>query len=104
MASSHNQQVVHSRLARLAAHLTSHDTLSNDEDAQKHLSRVHTASVVSDGRPAPGGGPGKLLITDSRTGKKYQLDVDQHGQIKGTDLKQIVAGGDGVGLRPYDPG
>lgn len=104
MASSLNEQVVQSRLARLAAHLTSQDSLSNGEEAQQHVTRVHTASVVSDGRPTPGGGPGKLLITDSRTGKKYELDVDEHGQVKGTDLKQIVAGGDGIGLRAYDPG
>lgn len=103
MAASTHQQV-QSRLARLASHLISPTSLSDGVDAtEQQLSRVHTASVATD-RPTPGGGPGKLLVTDSRTGKKYELDIDEHGQVKGTDLKQIVAGGDGVGLRVYDPG
>lgn len=55
-------------------------------------------------RPAPGGGPGTLTVTDSRTGKKYELPISEHGTLRGTDLKQITAGGDGVGLRVYDNG
>lgn len=55
-------------------------------------------------RPAPGGGPGKLTVIDHRTGKKYEIEISDHGTIKGTDLKKITAGGDGVGLRPYDNG
>ena len=39
-----------------------------------------------------------------RTGKKYEIEISDHGTIKGSDLKQITAGGDNVGLRPYDPG
>lgn len=93
-----------SRLARLASHLISSTSLSEGIDvAEQQLSRAHTASVVTE-RPTPGGGPGKLLVTDGRTGKKYELEIDEHGQVKGTDLKQIVAGGDGIGLRVYDPG
>ena len=55
-------------------------------------------------RPVPGGGPGTLTVVDNRTGKRYEIPIDDHGTIKATDLKAIKAGGDGVGLRPYDNG
>ena len=55
-------------------------------------------------RPAPGGGPGTLTVVDNRTGTRYELPISEHGTIKGTDLKQIAAGGDGAGLRTYDNG
>lgn len=55
-------------------------------------------------RPAPGGGPGTLKVTDSRTGKTYEIPISKQGQIQASDLKKITAGGDGVGLRTYDPG
>ena len=55
-------------------------------------------------RPTPGGGPGTLTVVDNRTGKSYQVAISDHGTIKAADLKQIVAGGDGVGLRTYDNG
>lgn len=55
-------------------------------------------------RPTPGGGPGTLQITDSRTGQRYEVEIDDHGNIKGTDLKKIKAGGDNVGLRVFDNG
>ena len=45
-----------------------------------------------------------MSVTDSRTGKKYEIPITEGGQIKANDLKQITAGGDGVGLRTYDPG
>jgi citrate synthase len=43
-------------------------------------------------------------VIDNRTGKKYEISVSDHGTIKATDLKQITAGGDGVGLRTFDNG
>ncbi len=55
-------------------------------------------------RPTPGGGAGTLTVIDNRTGKKYEISVSDHGTIKATDLKQITAGGDGVGLRTFDNG
>ena len=55
-------------------------------------------------RPTPGGGPGTLTVVDNRTGKRYEMSIDDHGTIKATDLKQVTAGGDGVGLRTYDNG
>ena len=47
---------------------------------------------------------GTLKCTDSRTGKTYEIPISEQGQIKSSDLKKITAGGDGVGLRYYDPG
>lgn len=55
-------------------------------------------------RPKPGGGSGTLTVVDNRTGKKYELGISEGGTIRAADLKQIMAGGDGVGLRTYDPG
>lgn len=55
-------------------------------------------------RPTPGGGPGSLTLVDSRTGKRYEIPILEGGVIRATDLKQIKAGGDGVGLKTYDPG
>lgn len=52
----------------------------------------------------PGGGPGTLTVADNRTGKKYEIPISDHGTINATDLKQIKAGGDGVGLRSFDNG
>ncbi|KAL2613095.1 hypothetical protein R1flu_024787 [Riccia fluitans] len=50
------------------------------------------------------GGPGNLKVTDGRTGKSYELEISAGETIRATDLKQITAGADGVGLRTYDPG
>lgn len=65
------------------------------------LAIVPTSSAVP---PAASGGPGALTIVDSRTGARYEVPIHEGGYIKATDLKKIVAGGDGVGLRTYDPG
>jgi len=65
------------------------------------LSRALTSSEV---RPTPGGGPGTLSITDNRTGNTYKVEVSDQGTIRATDFQQIKAGGDGGGLRLYDPG
>lgn len=45
-----------------------------------------------------------MTVVDNRTGKKYEISISEGGTIKATDLKKITAGGDGVGLRTYDPG
>jgi citrate synthase len=55
-------------------------------------------------RATPGGGAGTLTLIDNRTGKRYEVAISDHGSIKATDLKQVTAGGDGVGLRTYDNG
>jgi citrate synthase len=44
-----------------------------------------------------------LTITDNRTGKTYEVQV-QDGTIKAMDLRQIKLGADDFGLMTYDPG
>jgi citrate synthase len=46
--------------------------------------------------------PHTLTITDNRTGKTYNLPVD-NGTIRAMDLRQIKAGPDDFGLMTYDP-
>jgi citrate synthase len=43
-----------------------------------------------------------LTITDNRTGKQYQLPIE-NGTIKAMDLRQIKVGDDDFGLMTYDP-
>ena len=43
-----------------------------------------------------------LTITDNRTGKSYDLPVEE-GTIKALDLRQIKTGDDDFGLMTYDP-
>src|SRR3954462_14926761 len=43
-----------------------------------------------------------LTITDNRTGKQYQLPIED-GTIKAMDLRQIKVGDDDFGLMTYDP-
>ena len=43
-----------------------------------------------------------LTITDNRTGKSYELPIE-NGTIKALDLRQIKAGADDFGLMTYDP-
>src|SRR3954466_9981914 len=43
-----------------------------------------------------------LTIVDNRTGKKYELPI-QDGTIRAMDLRQIKAGADDFGLMSYDP-
>ncbi|MDO8667229.1 MAG: citrate synthase [Gemmatimonadales bacterium] len=44
-----------------------------------------------------------LTVTDNRTGKSYEIPVDEHGTIKAMDLRQIKTAPDDFGLMPYDP-
>src|SRR5262245_60807761 len=43
-----------------------------------------------------------LTVTDNRTGKKYEIPIDQ-GAIRAMDLRQIKASPDDFGLTTYDP-
>src|SRR5258708_19872569 len=43
-----------------------------------------------------------LSITDNRTGKKYDLPI-QDGTIRAMDLRQIKTSADDFGLMTYDP-
>src|SRR5499426_4601091 len=46
--------------------------------------------------------PDTLSITDNRTGKKYELPI-QNGTLRAMDLRQIKTGPDDFGLMTYDP-
>jgi citrate synthase len=46
--------------------------------------------------------PDTLSITDNRTGKKYELPI-QNGTVRAMDLRQIKTGPDDFGLMTYDP-
>jgi len=62
-------------------------------------------ATVTDPVAAPGvTGPNKesITITDNRTGKVYELPV-QNGTIKALDLRQIKTGPEDFGLMTYDP-
>lgn len=43
-----------------------------------------------------------LTITDNRTGKQYEIPI-QDGAIRAMDLRQIKASGNDFGLMSYDP-
>jgi citrate synthase len=47
-------------------------------------------------------GSNTLTITDNRTGKKYEVPINQ-GAIKATDLRQIKTGEGDFGVMTYDP-
>jgi citrate synthase len=51
----------------------------------------------------PGGGrSGTLYVTDSRTGRSYELPIAE-GAIRALDLRQIRASDEDLGLLSYDP-
>ncbi|KAI8476900.1 MAG: citrate synthase [Monoraphidium minutum] len=78
--------------------------LSNHLTAGLEQLRLQETKADDAVRPAPGGGRGTLTVVDNRTGKKYTIEVTEGGTIPATALKKITGGGDGVGLRTYDPG
>src|SRR6187399_1375607 len=43
-----------------------------------------------------------LTITDNRTGKQYEVPI-QEGAIRAMDLRKIKTSGDDFGLMTYDP-
>jgi citrate synthase len=46
--------------------------------------------------------PDKLMVTDTRTGKSYELPIDQ-GTVRAVDLRRIKVGSGDFGLMSYDP-
>jgi citrate synthase len=52
--------------------------------------------------PPKAGALDVLKVTDSRTGKEYELAIE-NGTVRATDFKRIRAGADDVGLMVYDP-
>ena len=47
-------------------------------------------------------GKDSLTVTDNRTGKSYELPIED-GTIRGMDLRQIKTGPEDFGLMSYDP-
>ena len=46
--------------------------------------------------------PETITITDNRTGKQYELPVE-NGTIRAMDLRQVKSGPEDFGLMTYDP-
>ena len=44
-----------------------------------------------------------LTITDNRTGKKYEIPIEEGDVIRAMDLRKIKVGADDFGLMTYDP-
>ncbi|MGA3353885.1 MAG: citrate synthase [Acidimicrobiales bacterium] len=49
-----------------------------------------------------GGAEGSLEVTDTRTGRSYELPIHD-GAVRATDLRQIKVSNDDFGLMSYDP-
>ena len=47
-------------------------------------------------------GGDRLIVTDSRTGKEYEIPIED-GTIRATELLKIKASDDDFGLLSYDP-
>ena len=86
-----------SRLEAIGRHVVP----SGEDHLERHPTAAGAASRV---RLAPGGGPGTLTVVDNRTGKKYEIPVQDGGFVSSVAFKAIKAGGDGSGLRMFDPG
>lgn len=69
------------RLAVLSAHLTAAAAISPP---------VLDAQCVSAQVPLPGNLQGTLTVIDERTGKKYQIQVSEHGTVKASDFKKVL--------------
>jgi len=93
--------------------------MPSDADAARATRRVQALSAHVEGgavagaskgapdprvRLAPGGGPGSLTVVDNRTGSRYEVPVREGGYVSASAFKAIKAGGDGGGLRVFDPG
>ena len=62
---------------------------------------TETTTKKSDTAGSPKSGD-TLTITDNRTGKQYQVPIEQ-GTIRAMDLRQIKTSADDFGLTTYDP-
>ncbi|KAK8938101.1 hypothetical protein KSP40_PGU004591 [Platanthera guangdongensis] len=74
--------------------------------AAEHLSPSLAASPVSaqEISQPPGNLGGRLKVTDSRTGKQYDLEISEEGTVKAVDFKLITTAKDDKGVKLYDPG
>ncbi|PKA54600.1 Citrate synthase, glyoxysomal [Apostasia shenzhenica] len=96
--SSHLATMARGRLAVVAAHLSG--------AMCDGVTGVLEASVASSEElsPLPGSLAGRLMVTDARSGKHYELEISEEGTVKSTDLKKVTTGKPDKGLKLYDPG
>jgi citrate synthase len=74
------------------------------------MSSDHTTAAVEDpaadaganGAEQPGRTEDRLTVTDSRTGRTYELPIED-GTVRAMDLRQVKTGEDDFGLMVYDP-
>src|ERR1017187_7390713 len=60
------------------------------------------ASPRGDASGGPSGAQDTLTVSDSRTGRSYELPI-QDGTVRAMDLRQIKTGDEDFGLMSYDP-
>jgi citrate synthase len=69
-------------------------------------STVEDTTTTGDSDEATGNGvapaPQTLTVTDNRTGKSYELPIED-GTVRGTDLRQVKTDAEDFGLMVYDP-
>lgn len=87
MAPSADTRAASSRIAVLSSHLLA-TSLSEGGSAEHLVPR--TTDAQAEVRPTPGGGKGKLHVTDERTGKQYALEIKDGGVVAATDFKKVV--------------
>lgn len=73
-------EVAATRLQLLSAHLIP----AEGEEAVVY--RLDASAAV---RPVPGGGKGRLHVVDERTGRKYDIEVNDDGAIRASDFKKV---------------
>lgn len=78
---SSSSAVARSRLSVISSHLFASSSAADS---------ILQSSVVSAAQLPPTVTGGSLTIVDDRTGKKYQIQVSDHGTIKATDLKKVL--------------
>lgn len=79
MESVDKSSAARARLSVISSHLFAYDSSSHS------ILEASTVSAV----PPPPKVKGTLTILDERTGKKYSVQVSDHGTIKATDLKKV---------------
>jgi citrate synthase len=66
------------------------------------MSTETTADAGEQSADAPQSADGTLTVTDSRTGRRYELPI-QDGTVRATELRQIKVDESEFGLMAYDP-
>jgi citrate synthase len=74
--------------------------MSTEESAIAATTAEDATKPHANGDGGPAGG--SLSVTDNRTGKSYELPIED-GTVRGMDLRQIKTGEEDFGLMVYDP-